>query len=69
MTREQFDKEFDNETVLGLTQDRVKYKTLKQLATGFQRPDVASILDDLVRALDVAIATAEHLTAPAKEFS
>lgn len=69
MTREEFDKEIANDTVLGLTQDRVKYKALKQMATGFQRPDIASILDDLVRALDVAIAIAEHLTAPAKEFS
>lgn len=69
MTREEFDTEIANDTTLGLLADRVKYRALKQMALNFKRPDVADILDDVLRAIDIAVAASERLTAPVTELS
>lgn len=61
MTREEFDGHLNNDTVLGFTADRAKYKTLRALAAGFKRPDVVAIFDGLIQALDVAIIEADKL--------
>lgn len=69
MTREEFDGHLNNDTVMGFTADRARYKTLRNLARSFQRPDVVAIFDSAIEALDVAILAAERLAVKPEELS
>lgn len=69
MTREEFDKELNEDTLTGLAADRAKYTGLVNLARTFKRDDIADILMGALAAVRVAAEQAERLGVPVQELS
>lgn len=64
MTREEFDKGLNEETILGITADRTKYTALRTMADGYKRPDLTAIIDSVRDSMSAAIRAVEALDKP-----